>query len=409
MRVLLCPLSNPGYLYSALAIGRHLRSQGHMVVVLCEPPAMGTVTLAGLLPVNVEAYGPPSVLRVGSWHYITEAAAQRSAVLEVARDLGADVLLTSILCNGALLAAERLDIPAVVLGLSTWLWPFRRGGASDADDAYREWLVHDMRRYYDDVRAQAGLASRRDRYPEQPFLGSQFLLRGHPDLEPPGVKLPGEVVYVGPCEWEPPAAPDEVALIAQHTRCVGKPVVYVHLGRNFGGISLWPRLNAAFTRGPLQAIVELGRSVNADPAPDANLLVVRKPWMDPLVSLASLVLTNATSAPVLSALRRGVPLVVAPNGSEQPPLAASCVRAGVAVRLSDYPDHAAETLSAARADPRLADRADRLGSMLREMGGASLAASIVLEQAASPKPAPGSSTEGGHVSGARLRTAAATH
>jgi UDP:flavonoid glycosyltransferase YjiC (YdhE family) len=388
MRVLLCPLSNPGYLYSALAIGRQLRAEGHLVLVLCGPSAMGTVALAGLLPVNVEAYGPSSILRVGSWHYNTEATAQYTAVRDVARDSGADVLLTSVLCHGALLAAERLDLPAVVLGLSTWLWPFRRGGANAADDAYRDWLVHDMRRYYDDVRAQAGLAARRDRFPEQPFLGSRFLLRGHPDLEPPGVELPDEVAYVGPCAWEPPAEPDEVAQIAQQTRRVGKPVVYVHLGRDFGGISLWPRLNAAFTNGPLQAIVERGRSVKVDPAPEADLLVVRKPWLEPLVSQASLVLTNATSAPVLAALRHGIPLVVAPNGSEQPLLAASCIRAGVAVRLPDHPDHAADALSAARADSGPAERAGRVGSKLREMGGAPLAASIVLAHGTLP-PSPG--------------------
>ncbi|GLW05829.1 hypothetical protein Misp01_09590 [Microtetraspora sp. NBRC 13810] len=385
MRVLLCPLSNPGYLYSTLAIGRELRARGHLVAVLCGPAAMATVTLAGLLALNVEEYGPAEVLSVGTWHWIAEGAAQHTAVLEAARDLGADALLTSILCHGALLAAERLDIPAVVLGLGAWLWPYRGGGPGDG--AEREWRVREVRGFYDEIRSGAGMAPRRDRHPEQPLLGSVFLLRGDPALEPPGAELPGEVVHVGPCPWEPPPDPGTVARIEQRTRRVGKPVVYVHLGRVFGGDSLWPRLNAAFTRGPLQAVVELGRSGRPDPAPAADLLVVREPWMDPLVALASLVLTNATSAPVLGALRHGLPLVVAPNGSEQPVLAAACRRAGVAAEFPSRPGRAAEVLTAALADPGLARRAGRLGARLRASPGAPEAARIVLAQCSSPVPA----------------------
>lgn len=386
MRVLICPLSNPGYLYSTLAIGRELRRQGHLVTVLCEPSMMGTVTQAGLLAINLAAYGPATVLKIGSWRLMNEGVAQYEAVREVARDFDPDVLLTSVLCHGALLAAERLDLPTVVLGLASWLWPFRRGTVNDAEDAFRSYVLDDMRRHYDELRAQAGLPPRRDRHLEQPFLGATFLLRGHPQLQPDGTELPDEVTYVGPCEWEPPADPAEVAIITGHTQRIGKLVVYVHLGRRFEGISLWPRLNAAFTGGPLQAVVEQARSTKAAPAPGADLLVIRKPWMDPLVSTACLVLTNGTSAPVLAALRHGRPLVVAPNGSEQPLLSAACRRAGVAVRLPDDPASAASTLSAALADPHLSDRAAQLGAALRTMDGASLAARLVCRQVGSPVP-----------------------
>ncbi|WP_433431127.1 glycosyltransferase [Nonomuraea sp. CA-141351] len=388
MRVLLCPLSNPGYLYSTLAIGRELRARGHLVAVLCSPGAVATVTLAGLLALNVEEYGPPLVLSVGSWHWVAEGPAQYTAVMDAARDLGADVLLTSILCHGALLAAERLDIPAVVLGLSAWLWPYRGGGPGEGDTAERDWRIREVRALYDEIRSRTGLAPRRDRHPEQPLLGSAFLLRGHPALEPPGAELPKEAVHVGPCAWEPPPDPGSVALIEQETRRIGKPVVYVHLGRTFGGDSMWPRLNAAFTRSPFQAVVERGRSGDPDPAPAGDLLVVRKPWMDPLIALASLVLTNATSAPVLAALRHGRPLVVAPNGSEQPVLAAACRRAGVAVRFPDHPGQAVEVLSDALADPELARHARGLGSRLRALAGARAAAQIVLAQCSSPSPVP---------------------
>jgi hypothetical protein len=109
--------------------------------------------------------------------------------------------------------------------------------------------------------------------------------------------------------------------------------VYVHLGRNFGGRSLWPRLNEAFVGGEFQAVVEQGRSTDPAPDPAADVILVRKPWMGPLVDLAGLVWTSGTSAPVLAALRRGLPLAVSPNGSEQPLLSVACIRAGAAVHI----------------------------------------------------------------------------
>ena len=48
MKVLLCPLSEPGYLYPALAIGRELRRGGDTVEVLGSPAASPAAAAAGL-------------------------------------------------------------------------------------------------------------------------------------------------------------------------------------------------------------------------------------------------------------------------------------------------------------------------------------------------------------------------
>jgi UDP:flavonoid glycosyltransferase YjiC (YdhE family) len=156
---------------------------------------------------------------------------------------------------------------------------------------------------------------------------------------------------------------------------VGKPVVYVHLGRVFGGESMWPRLNAAFTDGPFQAVVEQGRSGDPAPAPGADILTVRKPWMGPLVERSRLVLTNATSAPVLAALRCGRPLAVAPAGSEQPMLAEACVRAGVAVAFPSRVGQDLPTILAGAAGGlQLADNVRTLrNSLLRAPGPSGVA------------------------------------
>ncbi|GLY75605.1 hypothetical protein Airi01_038720 [Actinoallomurus iriomotensis] len=373
MKVLLCPLSDGGYLYPAIAVGRELRRRGHTVSVLGRSTAAPVLAEAGLPFAAAEDFGERRGFSATWWG--TTGPAQYRATLRAATQARADLLITSVLCNGALLAAEVLDIPVVVLGLSVHLWNYRAGGEGEPhlgrarDDRTRESL-----RLYAAVREQAGLGPRR---PENPLLGDALLLRGDPALEYPGAVLPERVRHVGPLAWEPAADPAEIEAIEARLARSGKPVVYVHLGRFFGGTDQWPGLNAAFTGGPFQAVVEQGRSTDPHPAPGADILVVRKPWMGPLIDRAGLVLTSATSAPVLSALLRGRPLGVSPNGSEQPLLAGACVRAGVAVRVpSTATPNPSPILESAWRDRGLRARAGELGRRLAATDGATRAADL---------------------------------
>lgn len=388
MNVLLCPLSDGGYLYPAIAAGRALRGRGHHVSVLARATAGPAVAHAGLPFAAAEEFGGARAFSATWWGHT--GLDQYRATVRAARQARADLLVTSVLCNGALLAAEALDLPVVVIGLATHLWDYRSGGAGEPalgrTRADRTKASCDL---YETVREQAGLASRRPRHPSDPLLGDALLLRGDPALEHPGARLPARVHHVGPLTWEPPAGEGEVAAVRAHVERRGKPVVYVHLGRLFGGRDPWPQLNAAFTGGPLQAVVEQGRSTGPRPAAVADIVLVRKPWMRPLVDLAGLVLTSGTSAPVLGALLRGRPLAVSPNGSEQPLLSGACLRAGVAVRLPKTPgtDPSAILTSALR-DGALRARARALGRRLAAADDPAHAADVieqVVQQSATPR------------------------
>ncbi len=387
MNVLLCPFSDPGYLYPALAVGVELRRRGHEVVVLARAGAAAVVAEAGLTMADAAAYGGADAFSVGRW--VRTGVAQCRAVLAAARDTRADALVTTPLCHGALLAAETLDLPATVLGFAAHLWPYREGGGGEPEDVVqREWRLRETRRHYDAARAGAGLPPRRDPSPERPLIGAGLLLRGDPALEYPGAVLPEGVRHVGPCVWEPKPDRAEVEGLAGYLARVGKPVVYVHLGRLFGGTSLWPRLNETFTGGPFQAVVEVARSGGPRPAPGADIVVIRRPWMSPLVALAEVVLTNGTTSPVLAALLHGRPLAVAPAGSEQPLLSEACVRAGVAARFAvAAPSDGAATLKAICDDEELCARARRLGARLAASGGAPAAAAFVAATASAAGPA----------------------
>lgn len=380
MNVLLCPLSDGGYLYPAIAAGRELRRRGHAVSALGRGRARPVLAEAGL-PFTAAESG----FSAACWG--STGMEQYLATMRAATQARADVLVTSVLCHGALVAAEVLDIPVVVIGLAAHLWDYQDGGAGEPLGQTRAARTRDMVAHHAGLREQAGLRPRRHPQPQRPLLGAALLLRGAPGLEFPGAVLPAGVHHVGPLPWEPAADPAEAGELLARLDRTAKPVIYVHLGRFFEGINLWPALNAAFTAGPFQAVVERGRSRDPRPDPRADIVLVHKPWLGPLIDRAGLVLTSCTSAPVLAALLRGRPLGVAPNGAEQPMLAAACLRAGVAVRIprTVTRDPAAPFRSAWR-DPGLRGRARALGRELAAAGGAVLAADLI-ERVTSRAPA----------------------
>lgn len=386
MNILLCPLSDGGYLYPAIAAGLELRRRGHVVSVLGRVRAAPVLAEAGLPFVPAEDLGERAGFSAARWG--STGIDQYRATLRAAALARADLLVTSVLCHGALVAAEVLDIPVVVIGLSVHLWDYQAGGDDEPLRETRENRTRATLVHHAALRERAGLRPRRYPRAQDPLMGEALLLRGAPELEYPGAALPARVHHVGPLTWEPAADRAEIGELRQHLDRIGKPVVYVHLGRFFEGINQWPVLNAAFTAGPFQAVVERGRSQDPQPAPGADVLLVHKPWMGPLIDRAGLVLSSGTSAPVLASLLRGRPLGVSPNGAEQPLLAAACLRAGVAVRVprTVTGDPAALVRSAWR-DRRLHDHARDLGRQLAAVDGAARAADVVEQVASSASPA----------------------
>jgi UDP:flavonoid glycosyltransferase YjiC (YdhE family) len=384
VNVLLCPLSDAGYLYPNIAVGLELAKRHHNVHVLARPDSAPMVAASGLPSLAADYYGERGTFSATFW--CERSLQQYLAVVRAATDIDADVLITSVLCLGALLAAEVLDLPVIVIGFAAYLEEYRSGGGDEpVRPVHRAWMAREFARHYTQAREQVGLPRRGLRAGQSPLIGTALLLRGDPVLEYPGGVLPDRVYHVGPCAWEPPADPAVLGDIDEHLDRCGKPVVYVHLGRVFGGVTLWPWLNAAFARGQFQAVVEQGRTGEPRPDPEADILLVRKAWMGPLIDRAGLVVTNATSAPVLNSLLRGRPLAVAPNGSEQPLLSEACLRAGVAVRAriedpatgGSVASEPAALLSRAWHDGGLRRRAQELGRRLSLAGGARQAADIV--------------------------------
>lgn len=90
MKILVCPLSSPGFSYPAIAVARELARRGHGVRL-----APGTDTRA--------------------WHDPRAVAAARGALERWIHEDRPDALLTSALALGPLIAGERTGLPVVVL------------------------------------------------------------------------------------------------------------------------------------------------------------------------------------------------------------------------------------------------------------------------------------------------------
>ncbi|BBA98521.1 hypothetical protein RVR_4731 [Actinacidiphila reveromycinica] len=413
MKVLLCPQSSGGFLYPATAAALELHRRGHDVTLFAAGAAGRAAAAAGIAVLPAHPPAAPHAFDVSRW--FRDGESQFRAVCDAARALRPDVVVTSALCPGALLAAEYLDLPAVVLGLACHLWPYADpgpggdggGAGSDAED--RGWRLAETLRHHRALRARLDLGLPEPADPARQLLGQAFLLRGHPDLERPDAVLPRGVRHVGPLWWEPSAEFDAPApggaeqdepvrdwsvrdasgrdaapltddALADHLDRVGKPLVYVHLGRTFGGESLWPWIDAAFTGSGHQAVVELARTDARAPAPGSDVVTVRRPRMGDLLARAEAVAGNGTSAPVLGALVHGLPLLLRPNGGEQRLLAAACRRAGVAAQLPE-PRADGDALGPAIDDSRLRAAAGALGAALAQAKSATAAAQVIEEAA----------------------------
>ena len=122
MRVLLCPLSSGGFLYPATAAALELHRRGHDVTLFAAGAAGRAAAAAGIAVLPSVTEREPYAFDVSRW--FRDGESQYRVVRDAARALRPDAVVTSVLCPGALLAAEVLDLPVVVLGLTCHLWPY---------------------------------------------------------------------------------------------------------------------------------------------------------------------------------------------------------------------------------------------------------------------------------------------
>lgn len=162
----------------------------------------------------------------------------------------------------------------------------------------------------------------------------------------------------------------------------GKRVIYISLGTLINtNVQFFKDCIAAFADSPYMVVMAIGSrlSVEALSAIPANFIVRNYVPQTEIVQRAALFISHGGMNSVHDALYLGVPLLVVPQQTEQMMTAARVEHFGAGVRL-DKPTPETLRQSAERVlnDPGFRQRAEALGGTLREAGGATRAADLVL-------------------------------
>lgn len=368
MNYLFVTLDAAGNVHPELALARRLVGRGHRVRFLAGQAQRRLVEAAGCSfapwstapdfdsadpeanPVKDWAEDPATAFQQLCDHFWfgPAAAVARDVLAELERE-AADVVVVDYFVMGALAAAERAAVPAVVL----WHTIFGE---------YPIWnLGLDT---FNAARSTLGLAPLADVFEQYRVarrvlvLTSRFFDMALTTDEP---KLPDNVVHVGP---------QLVAMPGPHRAQTGqeRPLVLVSLSSSYQGQERILRtIVDALGTLPVRGLVTTGRAVQVEgPVPDN---VSARAWVDHAKVLpeASLVVTHGGMGTVMAAMAHGVPMVCVPLGRDQHGNAerVQSLGCGLVVDASTSVGDLAAAVEQALADGQLARRAAHCAAEMR--------------------------------------------
>jgi UDP:flavonoid glycosyltransferase YjiC (YdhE family) len=283
------------------------------------------------------------------------ARERAAAVLELCETWRPDVLVCDETDFGALVAAERAEIPyatVVCIGSGSFVWP--------------ELVTKPL----NDLRAAHGLPPD----PELVMLRRYLVLAPFPpSFRDPANPLPPTGHTIRPVLADAAAGEVEPAWLAELTV---RPIVYFTLGTIFNLESgdLFERVLAGLSELPVSVVVTVGRELKPQalgPQP-ANVRVERYVPQSLLLPHCELVVSHGGSGSVVGALAHGLPMVLLPIGADQPLNAARCRELHVARVLDPFKTTAVDVSNAVSdvlSDPSYRRSAQRLKAEIEASPG----------------------------------------
>lgn len=330
MKLLFCPLASHGFVYPLIGIAKVLRSRDHEVKFVTGPAFAETLGEAGFDRVPRGAKDGLSY-EVKNWFNPVSVALQFKHIEYALEKFDADVLVTTQLGLGPLIASEICRLPVAVLGFASYIWPLwpLDHKPQSAKEERLQWRYGDMMGYYNKARSVLGLSPINADHLMNPLLGDLFLLQSVPELERNEYDLPSSARLVGSCGWEPDS--DDPTLSAWLAQSGTDPLIYVQPGRSFDGPSYWPHLRDALMNKPLRVAAAVDRMDGEVGSVPSNFFVRgHLPQGKVLQNSAAVISTGHTTA-VLGALTHGLPSILLPSGSASDDIAGNCERAGAAM------------------------------------------------------------------------------
>ena len=389
-----------GHLYPLTPILDELRRRGHEISVRTldsQVPLMaGRDFRAAAISPQVEAIqlqdwrarNPPKALRAAVEGFCARAEFDAADLRDAIRDERPDAVLVDINAWGALAAAEQWggpwatfcpyplalrspQVPPYGPGLSPARGPLGR----TRDTLLRPLVMGAMEKKMlaplNIVRAALDLTAlghADEMFRRPPLL---LYLTAEP-FEYPRTDWPGNVVMVGPCEWEPAAeAPEWLAAI-------DRPIVLVTTSSEFQDDGRLVKATLkALADSPFHVVATVPSGDPADYVIPANAHVERFLPHGLLLDRAVCAVTHGGLGSTQKALARGVPVCAVPFGRDQLEVARRVKVSGAGTRLAAgrlNPERLRTKVTEAIA---LTDGARRISAAFKSAGGPAAAATAI--------------------------------
>jgi UDP:flavonoid glycosyltransferase YjiC (YdhE family) len=273
------------------------------------------------------------------------ARARMAGVLEATGEWHADLLVCDEFDFGAMIAAERLQLPHATV-------------QTNASGSFVR--AHTIAEPLDAIRAEHGLPPDPDlAMPARHVVVSPF----PPSFRDPASPLPENAISIRPGASGAPEGIPPTWL----SRPSGTPTVYFTLGTIFNQESgdLFVRVLSGLRELPATVVVTVGRNIDPErfgAQPD-NVHVERYIPQSALLPFCDLVVNHGGSGSVIGALAHGLPMVVLPMGADQLLNARRCEQLGVGVVLDVVgtpPGSIRDSAAAILGDARSRQAAERI-------------------------------------------------
>ncbi len=324
--------------------------------------------------------------------FIAPMGAQLRDLETISDAFSPDVLIADSAHLGASLLAETRSMPWVGLGISALMFPsvdtapFGSAlppGTHPGRNKLLNWLIFRMlfggvNRAYRRGRAAAGRPAGTEMYFDV-IAPDLFLQPTIPELEYPRSDLPPQVQFIGPLVPGPGAERALPAwwpeLEAAHRR--GVPIVLVTQGT----LATDPReLIVPALRGLAEEDVFIvATTEHIDPVP-ANARIAPFIPFHALMPMVSVMVTNGGYGGVQTAVRAGVPLVIAGGSEEKPEIAARVAWSGAGIDLRTGRPKPARVRSAVQRilrEPAVRARCAELSRIMAEHDGPTAGTNLI--------------------------------
>lgn len=390
-------MAGHGFVYPAIGLAKELVRRGHEVLFVTGKDYKEILRRNGLAR-HPNGRQDSDSFRLARWTWPRETARQVRHIGSAVEAFQPDVLVGSMLGQGAPVASEIHGLPIAILGLAMYPWALPSMGRAPSHTwgpAERRAvnMVRGDAAEYERLRTMLNVPASRSRR-AAPWLGDLFLLQSVPELQPDPDSLPPQVHFVGSCTWEEEGRDEARASWLRRISDEDRKLIYAQPGAYFEGTNFWPHLVDALQHRHIAVAASVGRSIGMDEASSVDrypehFFVREHVPQGSVLPYATGVVTKGNSTAVLGALTHGLPQLLVPGGGEQWQCAAMCVEAGVCVGLNEANvtvKSISEAVDRVLEDTKLRSAAKVVQGHFRKVSGPLLAASLLEALAGSGQP-----------------------